>query len=152
MRSFGGKVPRPGSAIGKANHYDETTGGGTTTLIIDPDTREITVTLSVCRERLSTAAAVLRRGEVGSLRRDDARAKYPYRRCRSEDRRFPKPHGYCFEVPASANTNLPPVPLKAMGRFTHEAIAVDKSTGIVYLTEDLNPCGFIDTCRNVTSD
>src|SRR6185369_13608493 len=38
----GGKVPRPGSAIGKANHYDETTGGGTTTLVIDPDTREIT--------------------------------------------------------------------------------------------------------------
>jgi secreted PhoX family phosphatase len=29
-----------------------------------------------------------------------------------------------------------------MGRFTHEALAVDKHTGLVYLTEDLNPCGF----------
>ena len=28
-----------------------------------------------------------------------------------------------------------------MGRFTHEAIAVDKK-GVVYLTEDYNPCGF----------
>lgn len=37
----GGKLPRPGSAIGRGNHYDETAGGGTTTLVIDPRTREI---------------------------------------------------------------------------------------------------------------
>ena len=56
---------------------------------------------------------------------------------------YDKPHGYCFEVPASANNNLPPVPLKAMGRFSHEAIAVDPKTGIVYETEDAKPfCGF----------
>ena len=48
-------------------------------------------------------------------------------------------HGYCFEVPASATARLfTPVPLKAMGRFNHEAIAVDPATGIVYLTEDDN--------------
>jgi secreted PhoX family phosphatase len=29
-----------------------------------------------------------------------------------------------------------------MGRFVHEAVAVDKKTGIVYLTEDFNPGGF----------
>ena len=45
-------------------------------------------------------------------------------------------------MPASANTNLPPVPLKAMGRFVHEAIAVDRRTGIVYLTEDYTSAGF----------
>src|SRR5687767_133993 len=32
----GGRIPRPGSAIGTTNHYDETAGGGTTTLVIDP--------------------------------------------------------------------------------------------------------------------
>ena len=47
-----------------------------------------------------------------------------------------KAHGYCFEVPASATSEVDPVPLKAMGRFVHEAIAVDPATGIVYLTED----------------
>jgi len=48
-------------------------------------------------------------------------------------------HGYCFEVPASAAPQLvQPVPLKAMGRFYHEAVAVDPATGIVYLTEDDN--------------
>ncbi len=47
-------------------------------------------------------------------------------------------HGYCFEVPASATSEVDPVPLKAMGRFTHEAIAIDPATGIVYETEDLS--------------
>jgi secreted PhoX family phosphatase len=45
-------------------------------------------------------------------------------------------HGYCFEVPASATGLVAPVPLKAMGRFRHEAVAVDPDTGIVYETED----------------
>jgi secreted PhoX family phosphatase len=46
-------------------------------------------------------------------------------------------HGYVFEVPASETYSLAvPVPLKGMGRFNHEAVAVDPKTGIVYLTED----------------
>ena len=47
-----------------------------------------------------------------------------------------KEHGYVFEVPASASGLVDPVPLKAMGRFDHEAVCVDPGTGIVYLTED----------------
>jgi len=45
-------------------------------------------------------------------------------------------HGYVFEVPARATGLVDPVPLKAMGRFEHEAVAIDPRTGIVYLTED----------------
>jgi hypothetical protein len=46
-------------------------------------------------------------------------------------------HGYNFEVPASAEMRLAdPVPLSAMGRFYHEAVAVDPRSGIVYQTED----------------
>ena len=47
-----------------------------------------------------------------------------------------RPHGFVFEVPASATGPVAPVPLTAMGRFVHEAAAVDPGTGIVYLTED----------------
>ena len=47
-------------------------------------------------------------------------------------------HGYIFEVPANAKGLVDPIPLKAMGRFNHEAAAVDPRTGIVYLTEDRN--------------
>lgn len=49
-----------------------------------------------------------------------------------------KDHGYVFEVPASATGPVDPVPLKAMGRFMHEAACVDPARGIVYLTEDRN--------------
>ena len=45
-------------------------------------------------------------------------------------------HGWVFEVPSSARGLVAPVPLTAMGRFIHEAAAVDDRTGIVYLTED----------------
>lgn len=46
-------------------------------------------------------------------------------------------HGYNFEVAASDRISLTdPVPLKAMGRFRHEAVAVDPKSGVVYQTED----------------
>lgn len=44
-------------------------------------------------------------------------------------------HGYVFEVNARAERTRP-VPLVEMGRFSHEAVAIDPATGIVYLTED----------------
>lgn len=48
-----------------------------------------------------------------------------------------KDHGYVFEVPASEKIRLyDPLPIRGMGRFNHEAVAVDPRTGIVYLTED----------------
>lgn len=51
--------------------------------------------------------------------------------------RIEKDHGYVFEVPATEKMGLAdPLPIKGMGRFNHEAVAVDPRTGIVYLTED----------------
>ncbi|MGI9225148.1 MAG: alkaline phosphatase PhoX [Woeseiaceae bacterium] len=47
-----------------------------------------------------------------------------------------KPHGYVFEVPANESGLVDPVPIKAMGRFEHEACAVHRPSGIVYMTED----------------
>lgn len=104
--------------------------GGTTTLHIDPDTR------SVVRQFLSLAGTerncmggptpwgswlsceetLERAGEAGRL-----------------------DHGYAFEVSASATGLVEPIPLRSMGRFQREAVAVDPSTGIVYQTEDNRP-------------
>lgn len=58
-------------------------------------------------------------------------------------------HGYVFEVPASASGLVAPVPLKAMGRFNHEAACVDPRTGIVYLTEDRGDSLFYRFIPNV---
>ena len=61
-----------------------------------------------------------------------------------------KQHGYCFEVPASANSTVPATPIIDMGRFAHEAVAVDPSTGMVYETEDDgNESGFYRYIPNV---
>jgi secreted PhoX family phosphatase len=45
-------------------------------------------------------------------------------------------------VPSSGNGPAEPFPLKAMGRFVHEALAIDPHTQIVYLTEDQTAAGF----------
>ena len=46
-------------------------------------------------------------------------------------------HGWCFDVPVTDQPALAdPIPLKAMGRFNHEAVAVDPETGDVFETED----------------
>lgn len=45
-------------------------------------------------------------------------------------------HGYVFEVPSAADVLVEPIPIKAMGRFEHEACVVDPRTGVVYMTED----------------
>ena len=45
------------------------------------------------------------------------------------------PHGYVFEVsPVTGETSG--VPIKAMGRMDHEAVAYDPIGGVLYLTED----------------
>lgn len=46
-------------------------------------------------------------------------------------------HGYVFEVPSKATGLFKPVPLKAMGRFRHEACGVNPANSIVYMTEDV---------------
>ena len=43
-------------------------------------------------------------------------------------------HGYVFDVPADGDGD--PEPLREMGRFSHEAVAVDHVTGYIYETED----------------
>ncbi|OEJ27471.1 Tat pathway signal sequence domain protein [Streptomyces agglomeratus] len=48
-----------------------------------------------------------------------------------------KDHGYVFEVdPYDRRANLNPKPVKAFGRFDHEAVVIDPKRGHAYLTED----------------
>ncbi|HSJ45848.1 MAG TPA: alkaline phosphatase PhoX [Euzebyales bacterium] len=52
-----------------------------------------------------------------------------------------RPHGYVFEVPADRPATAAK-PLVEMGRFVHEAVAVDPASGFVYETEDRTTAGF----------
>ena len=56
-------------------------------------------------------------------------------------------NGYCFEVGVEKGN---PMPLIAMGRFSHEAVMIDPATGSVYETEDAGATsGFYKFVPNV---
>ena len=136
------QLPLAGAGIGTGNHYDDMAGGGTTTLIIDPKTN------TIVRDFVSLSGTLINCAggptPWGSWVSCEETTLGPTVRTSSRGVKtggFPMPHGYCFEVPAAAESSVIPVPLKAMGRFVHEAVAVDKKS-VVYLTEDYNPCGF----------
>lgn len=101
--------------------------GGTTTLIYNPATR------SVEKQFLSLAGT----------ERNCAGGPTPWNTwlsCEESvsgiDRRHAREHGYVFEVSPSDESLRQATPLAAMGRFNHEAAAVDPVSGAVYLTED----------------
>jgi uncharacterized protein len=49
-------------------------------------------------------------------------------------------HGYVFDVPGFGIS--PGQPVRAAGRFSHEAVAIDPWTGVMYETEDTGSSGF----------
>lgn len=104
--------------------------GGTTTLIYDLQTRK------VVRQHLSLAGTSTNccggHTPWGSWLTCEETTETP------ADADVTKAHGWVFEVPAQATGLVDPVPLKAMGRFDHEAVCIDPRTGIAYLTEDKN--------------
>ena len=102
--------------------------GGTTTLVYNPSTQSVEKEfLSLAGTEWNCAGGPTPWGSWISCEETTVKKGHGYAR----------DHGYNFEVPASADSGLvTPVPLKAMGRFRHEAIAIDPRTGIIYQTED----------------
>jgi len=109
--------------------------GGTTTIVYNPETGEIEKHfLSLAGTEYNCAGGPTPWGSWLSCEeifRDPDSVMEFFRYVQREKR-----HGYVFEVPANASGPVDPVPLRDMGRFEHEAAAVNPKSGIVYLTED----------------
>jgi len=108
--------------------YDVAFKGGTTTLLLD-----------------SHDVVVDERVSLGGTNNNCAGGVTPWGTwltCEETETRLgqsgaTKHHGYVFEVhPLDDSANVDPQPLTAMGRFAHEAVVVDPTTGDCYLTED----------------
>jgi secreted PhoX family phosphatase len=126
----------PGSVLGdRSAAYDPTAFGGTTTLIYDQHRRELVqdfVSLNGTTVNCAGGISYRRRHWLTceeTVGGPDASARAA---------RFAKRHGYVYQTPVDRGPDEleVAVPIVAAGRFSHEAVAVDQSTGIVYETED----------------
>jgi len=122
-------------AFARADAYDEAAGGGTTTIEFDTgEGRAVRAWASISGTLRNCGGGPT---PWGSWLTCEETLLEPSSKTKLEKR-----HGYIFEVPSGMTEPVRAIPLVDMGRFVHEAVAVDPATGIVYETEDFGTAGF----------
>jgi secreted PhoX family phosphatase len=126
--------------------YDPGAEGGTSTLLVDRDGALVRQYVSLAGTFSNCAGGATPWGSWLTCEETEQKA--------NAAAGITRDHGFVFEVvPDRPELNRDPVPLTALGRFAHEAVAVDERTGQLYLTEDASgPNGllyrFTPDCRH----
>ncbi|ROR89269.1 alkaline phosphatase PhoX [Nocardioides aurantiacus] len=108
--------------------YDPGAGGGTTNLVLGSDLKLREEYVSLGGTAINCSGGITPWGTWLTCEETEDR---------TGTNGYTKDHGWIFEVdPYDNRRNADPVPLTDMGRFMHEAVAIDPSTGIAYETED----------------
>ena len=129
-----GEIPRVDEARNRP--YDPLGAGGTTTLWVDSDRQLVRAFPSLSGTCRNCAGGVTPWGSWLSCEECTYMPGPADPTNHDRTATVTQRHGYVFEVDAHAEELVDPVPIRAMGRFYHEAAAVDPATGFVYQTED----------------
>jgi uncharacterized protein len=116
--------------------YDPGAAGGCTIVTTDAHGGRVSERVGIAGTSTNCAGGVTPWGTWLTCEETEARAG---------ERGYGRDHGYVFEVdPFDRAALVDPRPVKALGRYSHEALAVDPAAGHIYLTEDASgPNGLV---------
>jgi secreted PhoX family phosphatase len=126
----------PAVAPGRSPRWDRLGTGGTTTLWVNEQGEMVRAFASLAGTFRNCAGGATPWGSWLSAEECVYTAGPPDPHIHHQRPDVTESHGYMFEVDSRAEDLVPARPIRGMGRFYHEAVAVDPATGYVYLTED----------------
>jgi len=133
------EVNGPGPAFGDASKaYDAMARGGTTTLDVAPRAQNYRAWVSANGTQMNCAGGGMPWGSWVTAEETVNGPDVGPDFTGGDNTLLEEQHGYIFEVRArwGIGEYERPVPIRAAGRFAHEAVDIDPATGVLYQTED----------------